>query len=80
MGERLATMQPGQLSDVISMPFGCNLLSLVDRRAFTPVTFEQAAPQLQQMLFNQKTEEQYIEWLDVLRQQTYIDRKGAFGG
>ena len=73
-------MQPGQLSEVIPMSFGCNLLHLVDRRVFTPITFEQAAPQLQQYLFNQKTEEQYVEWLEILRQQTYIDRKGAFGG
>lgn len=80
MSQRLDGMQPGQLSDVIPMSFGCNLLELVDRREFEPVTFEQAAPRLQQLLFNEKTEEEYIEWLDVLRQQTYIDRKGAFGG
>ena len=80
MSQRLDAMQPGQLSEVIPMSFGCNLLHLVDRRVFTPITFEQAAPQLQQYLFNQKTEEQYVEWLEILRQQTYIDRKGAFGG
>ena len=62
------------------MPFGCNLLHLVDRRTFTPITYEQAAPQLQQFLVGKKTEEEYIEWLEVLRNQTFIDRKGAFGG
>lgn len=80
MAERLDGMQPGDLSDVISMPFGCNLLRLVDRRSFTPITLEQARPQLTNFLFNQKTEEEYTEWLDVLRGQTFIDRKGAFGG
>ncbi len=80
MARPLASLQPNQLSDPISMPFGCNLLHLVDRRTFTPITYEQAAPQLQQFLVSKKTEEQYIEWLEVLRGQTYIDRKGAFGG
>jgi peptidyl-prolyl cis-trans isomerase SurA len=80
MSDRVDTMKPGELSPVIEMPFGCNLLQLVDRREFEPVTFEQAAPQLQNFIFNQKTEVEYTEWLDVLRAQTYIDRKGAFGG
>ena len=47
MSRPLASLEPGQLSGVISMPFGCNLLHLVDRRTFTPITYEQAAPQLQ---------------------------------
>ncbi|MGB0619319.1 MAG: peptidylprolyl isomerase [Myxococcota bacterium] len=80
MSGPLARLQPGQLSEPISMPFGCNLLQLVDRRTFTPITYEQAAPQLQQYLIGQKTEAQYVEWMEVLRKQTYIDRKGAFGG
>lgn len=80
MGARVDTMEAGQLSDVIEMPFGCNLLQLVDRRDFERITFEQAKPQLQNYLFQKKTEEEYTKWLDVLRSQVYIDRKGAFGG
>jgi hypothetical protein len=63
---------------VIDMPFGCNLLELVERREFQPVGFEQAEPQLQNMIFQQKTEIEYAKWLDILRAQTYIERKGAF--
>ncbi len=73
-------LEPGQLSPVIEMPFGCNLLQLVDRRTFEPVTFEQAASRLQGYIFNQKTEVEYSKWLDMLRDQTYIEKKGAFGG
>ena len=80
MARPIDGMQPGELSGVIEMPFGCNILQLVDRRSFAPITFEQAAPQLQTYLFNQKSEEEYGKWLDVLRGQTYIERKGAFGG
>jgi peptidyl-prolyl cis-trans isomerase SurA len=80
MADAIDPLQPGELSPVVEMPFGCNLLQLVDRRRFEPVTFDQAAPQLQSFLFNQKMEVEYTKWLDVLRGQTYIERKGAFGG
>jgi peptidyl-prolyl cis-trans isomerase SurA len=79
MSDIVDDMQPGQLSQVISMPFGCNLLELVDRREFQRVSYEQAESQLRNYLFQQKTEVEYTEWLDVLRKQTYIERKGAFG-
>jgi parvulin-like peptidyl-prolyl isomerase len=80
MAEAIDPLSPGEMSSVIEMPFGCNLLELVDRREFAPISFDQAAPRLRNYLFQRKTEEQYTEWLDVLREQTYIDRKGAFGG
>jgi len=80
MASRIETMQPGDLSPVIEMPFGCNLLELVDRREFRPVTYQEAESRLRNVIFQQKTEEEYVKWLDVLREQTYIERKGSFGG
>lgn len=79
MSEIIDRMQPGDLSEVVSMPFGCNLLELVDRRDFQRITFEQARSQLRNILFQQKTEVEYTKWLEMLREQTYIQRKGAFG-
>jgi peptidyl-prolyl cis-trans isomerase SurA len=79
MAESIDALDAGGLSPVIEMPFGCNLLQLVDRRIFEPITLEQAAPQLQSFLYNQKMEVEYTKWLDMLREQTYIERKGAFG-
>ena len=78
MAQTVETMQPGEISEVIEMPFGCNLLEVVERRAFQPVSFEQAKPQLQNIIFQRKTEAEYNKWLDVLRAQTYIERKGPF--
>lgn len=80
MSERVEKMQPGELSEVIKMPFGCNLLQLVDRRDYKRVSYEEAEPQLRNALFQQKTEEEYVKWLDILRGQTHIERKGPFGG
>lgn len=73
-------LEPGELSGVIETRFGCNLLMLDDRREFTPVTLEEVRPQLENELFQRKSEEKYIEWLSDLRENAYIERKGVFAG
>ena len=80
MSDSVREMKPGELSQPIEMPFGCNLLEVVDRRPFKRIGFEEAEPQLRNRVFQQKTEIEYEKWLDVLREQTYIDRKSSFGG
>lgn len=80
METAIASLKPGDMTPPIEMPFGCNLLQLVDRRPFKPVSFEEAQPQLRNLLFQQKTETEYVKWIDVLRKQTHIERKGSFGG
>jgi peptidyl-prolyl cis-trans isomerase SurA len=80
MKQAITNLAPGQLSPPVEMSFGCNLLQLVDRRPFRPLSFEEAQPQLRNLLFQQKTEAEYVKWIDVLRKQTHIERKGSFGG
>jgi len=74
----LATMQPGDISPVIPTAFGCNVLQLVDRRIFTPITLEDAEPMLMAELQQQKSDAAYLEWLETLRSQTYVARYGAY--
>lgn len=78
MKKPLASMEPGDISPVIPTAFGCNVLQLVDRRSFTPVTFEDAEPVLMAELQQQKSDAAYLEWLQTLREQTYVARYGAF--
>jgi len=80
MESAIEKLSPGQMTPPIEMPFGCNLLELVDRRPFKPVTFDEAQPQLRNLLFQQKTEAEYVKWIDVLRKQTHVEKKGPFGG
>lgn len=80
MSKTIGELEPGQLSSVIDMPFGCNLLQLVDRREFKPIDYEQAKMQLQNVVFERKTEIEYAKWLEILRDQTYVERKAEFGG
>jgi peptidyl-prolyl cis-trans isomerase SurA len=68
-------LEPGQTSDVIRMPFGCNLLELVERRQFKKKSYEEVKAELQAALFDQKTEEEYVKFVNRLRSQTYIEKK-----
>jgi len=71
-------LEPGQTSDVIRMPFGCNLLQVVERREFKKKSYEEVKADLQAALFEQKTEEEYVKFVNRLRSQTYIEKKDAF--
>jgi peptidyl-prolyl cis-trans isomerase SurA len=78
MTEAVEGLEPGQVSEVVQMPFGCNLIQLVERREFQPVTFEEAKPELEQTLFRQEMDKQYVLWIKDLRDQVYVERKGIF--
>jgi peptidyl-prolyl cis-trans isomerase SurA len=78
MSSAVSAMKPGELSDVVEMPFGCNLLQLVDRREFRPIEFKDVEPRLRNIIFQRKTDVEFTKWLDILRAQTYIERKGTF--
>ncbi|MCA9512393.1 MAG: SurA N-terminal domain-containing protein [Myxococcales bacterium] len=66
------------VSDVVVMPFGCNLLEVVERRSFRPVSFEDARPELEQEIGSRKTEQEYVKWIESVRAETYIERKGVY--
>ncbi len=72
------SLEVEQVSGVVETDFGCNLLQLVERRPFQPVSFEKAQRALENAIFRQKMEEEYVRWIDTLRKQTYIERKGVF--
>jgi len=35
-------------------------------------------PELENELYQQKTQKEYVKWVDKLREQTYVERKGTF--
>jgi peptidyl-prolyl cis-trans isomerase SurA len=80
MKDPLAGLQAGQMSPVFSTRFGCNVLLLAERRAYQPVSYEEAREKLRKELFDKRMEEEYAAFLETLRQQTYVERKGVFAG
>jgi len=74
----VAHMQAGQVSNVIRTSFGCNLLMVVRRRAFKPISFEEAKGPLRKKLWNERVDKEYTKFIAKLREKTYIERKGVF--
>ena len=78
MSKAVEAMEEGDVSDAIPMPFGCNVLQLAGRRTYKPVSFEQAEPQIREELSRRKMEKEYVAWMETVRKQTYIARKGIY--
>jgi peptidyl-prolyl cis-trans isomerase SurA len=78
MAELVEDLQPGEVSKVSQQSFGCNILKLVERNQYEPVTFEQARVAIEQALYSEKVEAEYSTWMEDLRDHTYIKRRGYF--
>jgi peptidyl-prolyl cis-trans isomerase SurA len=68
----------GETSDVVELPFGCSLLKLVERRQYEPVSFEDAETELSVEIYQRHLEREFRKWMEELRKQTYVERKGHF--
>ncbi|MFB3118699.1 MAG: peptidylprolyl isomerase, partial [Myxococcota bacterium] len=78
MAELVAKLEPGEVSPVNRQPFGCNLLQLVERRAFESVSYEKAKPELYREIHQTLMESEFMLWMEELRKHTYIQRYGYF--
>ncbi len=78
MLELIEPLQPGQLSRIEELPIACTFVQLVDRKEWSPVSLEEARSQLQQEIFQRKLMEEYRTWMEQIRDQTFIERRGYF--
>jgi peptidyl-prolyl cis-trans isomerase SurA len=78
MAELVAKLEPGEVSPVNRQPFGCNLLKLVERRAFEKVSYETAMPQLYTEIEQMMMESEFVVWMEELREHIFIQRYGYF--
>jgi peptidyl-prolyl cis-trans isomerase SurA len=78
MAKLVAKLEPGDVSPVNQQPFGCNLLKLVERRAFERISYETAKPQLYREIQQMMMESEFMVWMEELRERTYIQRYGYF--
>ena len=78
MRDAIDPLPDGGTSDVIEMPFGCNLLQVVEKRLYEEITYESARAGIADYLYQKRLGEEYSEFIEELREQTYIERKGIF--
>jgi peptidyl-prolyl cis-trans isomerase SurA len=78
MSPQLAGAGPGTVTQVIETDFGCNVLVVVDRRPYVPKGYEEVRGALHDRLFAERMQKEYLKFMDKLREQTYIERKGVF--
>ena len=71
-------LEADDISSVIELPFGCTIIKLVERKEFKPVSYEEAKPALQAELYETKVAEEYRVWMEEMRSNTYIERRGYF--
>ncbi len=78
MSEVIAGLSPGDLSPVVELPGACTLLQLVDRQEYAPVSYEVARPMLEREIRGVLEVQEYQIWLEKLRSNTFIERRGSF--
>jgi peptidyl-prolyl cis-trans isomerase SurA len=78
MTEALAPLEAGGVTDVIELPFGCGVMKLVERREWVPITYQAAKQRLEEQVYEDKLATEYRTWMDQLRQNTFIERRGYF--
>jgi len=78
MTNAIDPLPAGGTSEVIEMPFGCNLLHVVSKRPYEQVTYDAVRGRLADFLYQQRLGEEYSKFIEELREQTYIELKGVF--
>jgi peptidyl-prolyl cis-trans isomerase SurA len=78
MAAPVLKIESSGVTEVIDTDFGCNVLQVVDRRKFEPRTYDEVHDELYDALFAEKMQEQYVQFMNKLRDRTYIERKGLF--
>jgi len=78
MAPAVLPLESGALSEVIETSFGCNLVQVVERREYQPVTFERAEDALHGRIFAERMQVEYVKFIDEIRADTYIERKPFF--
>jgi peptidyl-prolyl cis-trans isomerase SurA len=70
--EAVAGLRPGDISDLVRTQVGWHIIRLESRKDGGHQPFEEVREELRSELSRTKTEKKYMEWLESLRQQSYI--------
>ena len=71
----VATMQPGDISDLVTTPAGFHIIKLEKRFARKTKSFEEVKGEVEDLLYRKKSEDRFNQWLADLRKSAAIERR-----
>lgn len=73
--QAIARLVPGGISDIIESPEGIQILRMDDRRPKRFRKYEEVRRELQDLVYQQKSEDMFQAWLVQLKNKSYIEIK-----
>ncbi|MCL4557153.1 MAG: peptidylprolyl isomerase [Deltaproteobacteria bacterium] len=70
-----ALKKPGQISPIVETQYGYHIIQLIAKKPGKAMTFAQIKPQLEQILLQQKTKDDFEKLINGLKAKTKIDIK-----
>ena len=68
----LSRDEVGEVSGVIQSPRGFHILRLLDKKDRKKMTEEERSEEIDDIIYNQKVEDKYRQWIKELREKSYV--------
>lgn len=73
--QAVARLVPGGISDIVESPEGVQIIRMEDRKPKQFRRYEDVRREIQELLYQQKSDDMYQSWLDNLKNKAYIEIK-----
>ena len=73
IGDAVAAMKPGQISDVVRSPAGLHIIKLEEKTEAKGKSFEEVKGDIEDILYKKKSDERFAQWVKDLRTSAAIE-------